>query len=452
MKIFCMIAFLSVLNNVTYSQNAINKISLKKQCNYDTIRRASFVVSEYKNNPSNFKYIYNLNSEIDDKNVNLYINSDACSFMTYNYKKIAFKDKDNDYYKIKNIIVNNKEYNNILNNCFELNENIILYENSCIINKKNNTLSSTQPTATTATATTTTTTTTTNTTTNTTTTTTTTTHTTTPTTTTHTTTQTTSSTQNITTTHTTTQTMSSTQNTTTTTPTTTQNTNTTTPTTTQNTTTTTTHTTSPTTQNTTITTNNTTFTSKNTPPITENNSVQMKNDSQIQESKLNENKNEDYGVMIGSIIGGFCFIAIIALVVKSQNKNKNTENETIFFNSEYDTNAQYKNEFNTVDYEKPISVIKEHVYYSQEKTYDKEQQEVYDQAQEQTYSEELLNGDYMEVHNNTTHEEQKNESENEYENDYENPKYMNNKVRKDTNLHEHINDFATKNNINIEND
>ena len=53
-------------------------------------------------------------------------------------------------------------------------------------------------------------------------------------------------------------------------------------------------------------------------------------------------------------------------------------------------------------------------------------------------------------------EEQKNESENEYENeyenDYENPKYMNNKVRKDTNLHEHINDFSTKNNINIEND
>lgn len=403
-----MIAFLSVLNNVTYSQNAINKISLKKQCNYDTIRRASFVVSEYKNNPSNFKNIYNLNSEIDDKNVNLYINSDACSFMTYNYKKIAFKDKNNDYYKIKNIIVNNKEYTNNLENCVELNsDNIILYENSCIINKKNNTLSSTQPTATTATTTTTT---------NTTTATTTTTHTTTPTTTTHTTTQTTSSTQNITTTHTT----------------------------------------SPTTQNITITTNNTTFTSKNTPPITENNSVQMKNDSQIQESKLNENKNEDYGVMIGSIIGGFCFIAIIALLVKSQNKNKNTENETIFFNSEYDTNAQYKNEFNKVDYEKPISVIKEHVYYSQEKTYDKEQQEVYDQAQEQTYSEEPHNGDYMEVHNNTTHEEQKNDSENEYENeyenDYENPKYMNNKVRKDTNLHEHINDFSTKNNINIEND
>ena len=73
----------------------------------------------------------------------------------------------------------------------------------------------------------------------------------------------------------------------------------------------------------------------------------FKNDAQIQESKINENQGEDYGVLIGSIVGGCCFIAMIALLVKTRNKNTNSQNETIFFNTQYDTNAQYKNDFNS---------------------------------------------------------------------------------------------------------
>ncbi len=38
----------------------------------------------------------------------------------------------------------------------------------------------------------------------------------------------------------------------------------------------------------------------------------------------------------------------------------------------------------------------------------------------------------------------------EEEADYANPKYMQTKVKKDTNLHDHINHFANKNDINIE--
>jgi hypothetical protein len=133
MSLLSFILFASLSFSVN-SQNVINKNTLKKQCSFNTIKNVEFVVSEYENNPSKFKYVYNYKNEIeDDENIVLYFNSDVCSFMCDKYKKIAFKDSENDYYKIKNIIVKNNDYNENLDNCVQLNDNVLIDYDMCLV-------------------------------------------------------------------------------------------------------------------------------------------------------------------------------------------------------------------------------------------------------------------------------------------------------------------------------
>ena len=118
----------------TFSQNVINKNTLKRQCDFQDIMKTKFTVSEYENNPSNFKYIYNIDKEVDeDTGVSLYIDRETCLFMSDKYKQHAFKNQ-NEYYKINKFVVLDIKYMGYIDNCLLLQyENMNIKECSCII-------------------------------------------------------------------------------------------------------------------------------------------------------------------------------------------------------------------------------------------------------------------------------------------------------------------------------
>ena len=112
-----------------YTQN-----SFKKQCNFEDIVSTQFDVLKYNNNPSKFKYNYIYQDGLNDTDsLNLYIDNRVCNYFTKNYKKTAFVYNDN-HYKIKDVIVDTLDvYNNNINLCNELDDDVILYENSCLV-------------------------------------------------------------------------------------------------------------------------------------------------------------------------------------------------------------------------------------------------------------------------------------------------------------------------------
>ena len=119
----------------TFSQNVINKNTLKRQCDFQDIMKTKFTVSEYENNPSNFKYIYNIDKEVDeDTGVSLYIDRETCLFMSDKYKQHAFKNQ-NEYYKINKFVVLDIKYMGYIDNCL-----LLQYENmnikECLLIKR----------------------------------------------------------------------------------------------------------------------------------------------------------------------------------------------------------------------------------------------------------------------------------------------------------------------------
>ena len=294
----------------------INKNVLKKRCNFNGILRVNFDLNEYENNPSKFKYIYNVN-EIENDALSLYIDKGYCSFLANNYKKIGMKE-DDDYYKLKELVVVLQDsYKKNIYDCIDKDNIVILKNNICILKDFPSFTTTTTTTTITATSTTTTNTTTT-TTTATSTTTTTTTTTTTPTTTTHT-----------TTTNTTTTTTATSTTTTTT----------------------TTHTTTTTTitsnlsaiTNSSKNTTNENFISTGAPVITDN----ERTSSQIHNDNL---------IISLSISGILVLIVIILFLVKYKRNNKNETYQT------QETSEEVISENQELEYEEPNNVKKDPEY------------------------------------------------------------------------------------------
>ena len=364
MSLLLFILFASLSFSVN-SQNVINKNTLKKQCSFNTIKNVEFVVSEYENNPSKFKYVYNYKNEIeDDENIVLYFNSDVCSFMCDKYKKIAFKDSENDYYKIKNIIVKNNDYNENLDNCVQLNDNVLIDYDMCLVDS-NFIVSSTTSTTTTTT-------------------------------------------DGVTTTTTAGVT--------------------------------------------------TTTTDGVTTILTLSNETNV--ELPVQESMSsssddnNVNSSQQIGIIVGCVVGVCLFIILVALfIVKKRRTDSVKVQENIHFNNIYDSNLSFQSSVKqeeSVQYECPVP-LNEDKYentHCQSPDYESPQPQNSDYENTQYYS--VINKNNSDTIYGTEEQEQEHEQEQEQEQDYDNPKFMQNKVNKNTKLHDHINNFATKNDINIE--
>ena len=120
----------------TFSQN-LNKNALKSQCDFQHVLKTKFTISDYENNIRKFKYIYSFDKELDeDQGVTLYIDNKTCLFLTNKYKKIGFKDNEDEYYKLKNIIVSTNVFTGSLEDCLQLEDIDTLYQEACIIHKE----------------------------------------------------------------------------------------------------------------------------------------------------------------------------------------------------------------------------------------------------------------------------------------------------------------------------
>jgi hypothetical protein len=133
MKLSFIFLLFSIITPFSYSQDTFNKNSLKKQCVFENIVGTQFDVLKYNNNPNKFKYKYNYVGPLNDSDsLNLYIDNKVCSYFTKNYKKTGFVHNDN-HYKIKDINVNTLDIYNNINLCNELENDVILFENSCLV-------------------------------------------------------------------------------------------------------------------------------------------------------------------------------------------------------------------------------------------------------------------------------------------------------------------------------
>jgi hypothetical protein len=363
----------------TFSQNNVNKNTLKSQCNFQDVMETKFLISEYENNPRKFKYIYDFGKELDEEqSVTLYIDNKTCLFMSDKYKKIAFKDNE-DHYKLKNILVSKNVYTGSSEKCVSLENINKLYNEACIIYRE----LTTAPTVYSSTTTTTT-----------------------P--------QVTTTTPQVTTT--TPQVTTTTQQVTTTTP------------------------------------------QVTTSTRTANNSNQstQKNESlpesiplpEIEES-ISTTNNEDISFLIGALVGsvlGLSLIVLVVVVVLKRKNNETNNSPVVMENFIYDKNVNFKSLTQKSDnntYEEPV--IQNPDYSSNSEP----------EAGEYITGEPLYttsNNDtnYTNVDYETLEQTQIIEEGEESEEEYANSKFMQNKVKKNTNLYEHINHFASKNDINIE--
>lgn len=139
MKLLFIAFLLTNLVDSSYSQSILNKNAIKKLCNYNDIVKSEIVISEFEKNPKKFKYIYNINHELNNEDtLKLYIDKKVCSFISKNYKNIGFKYEEDEYYKIKNILIETYPYTEDVKKCFELDNIGTLEENSCIVGDLNN--------------------------------------------------------------------------------------------------------------------------------------------------------------------------------------------------------------------------------------------------------------------------------------------------------------------------
>ena len=111
--------------------DVINKNILKKRCDFNGILRVNLNLNEYDNNPSKFKYVYNVN-EIEDNTLSLYTDKEYCKFLANNYKKVAMKEED-DYYKLKELLVTGDIYEKNIYECIDKDNIVILKNNICVL-------------------------------------------------------------------------------------------------------------------------------------------------------------------------------------------------------------------------------------------------------------------------------------------------------------------------------
>jgi hypothetical protein len=109
----------------------INKNVLKQRCDFNGILRVNLNLNEYDNNPSKFKYVYNVN-EIEDNTLSLYTDKEYCNFLANNYKKVAMKE-DDDYYKLKELLVTGDIYEKNIYECIDKDNIVILKNNICVL-------------------------------------------------------------------------------------------------------------------------------------------------------------------------------------------------------------------------------------------------------------------------------------------------------------------------------
>ena len=418
----CSVTFCDKINN-----NVINKNRLKKQCVFNDLNKVELDIKKYSNNPSKFKYIYPLvvNQDFED-DFELFVDNSFCLFMSENYKKIAFK-QSNTYYKLVNFEVE-EENKNYYSLCKNINTLTFIDNDDCIVNQLltfplTTTTSKKSTTSTSSTSTT---------------------STTTP--------------PVVSTTTTTSQNSTTTPPVVSTTTTTSQNSTTTPPvvstttTTSQNSTTTppVVSTTTTTSQNSTTTTqvvSTTTTTSQNLLNFTANSSESTQN--------VNNNNNNLNNIIIStSLIGGILIISIAIIAYKKRNNKNQNEKQTIFVNDIYETNK-------IINTNSTQNNDEENVYYNNVNTNEFMDEEEYEEPV--NFKEEVIEyaNPYLKVEpaNNIIEEEVENyeipipinveEVEKNEKEDEELEKNMENKVRRYTDLHDHINDFASNNKINI---
>jgi hypothetical protein len=406
----CSVTFCDKINN-----NVINKNRLKKQCVFNELSKVELDIKKYSNNPSKFRYIYPLvvNQDFED-DFKLFVDNSFCLFMGENYKKIAFK-QNNNYYKLVNFKVD-EENKNDYSSCKNINTIKVIDNYDCIVNqlltfplttttsKKSTTLTSSTSTTSTPIVSTSTT-----------------------------------STPIVSTTTTTS------QNSTTT----TTSQNSTTTTTSQNSTTTTT--TTSVVSTTTIPQNSTTTTT--TKPVVSTTTIPQNllnftaNSSESTQNVNNNNNDLNNIILSTSIIGGILIISIAMFVYKKRNNKNQNEQQTIFVNDTYETNK-------IINTNSKRNNDKEIIYDNNVNTnefMDKEEVSEYDNPYlkvepiNNIIEEEVEVNYEIPIPNKV--EEVEEVEENEKEDELE--KNMENKVKRYTDLHDHINDFASNNKINI---
>jgi hypothetical protein len=168
----------------------------------------------------------------------------------------------------------------------------------------------------------------------------------------------------------------------------------------------------------------------------------------------NVNSSQQIGIIIGCVVGVCLFIILVALfIVKKRRTDSVKVQENIHFNNTYDSNLSFQSSVKqeeSVQYECPVP-LNEDKYgntHCQSPDYESPQPQSPDYENTQYYS--VINKNNSDTIYGTEEQEQEHEQEQEQEQDYDNPKFMQNKVNKNTKLHDHINNFATKNDINIE--
>ena len=418
------------------SDNVINKNNLKKQCGFETLNKVELDIKKYTNNPSKFKYIYPLvvNQDFED-DFELFVDNEFCLFMGDNYKKIAFK-QNNNYYKLVKFEVEDENTKNDYSTCKYYKNLTSIYNDDCIVKQKDMPTTQTELTSTTTTS------------------------------------------ELVTTFQPTTTritaspvtTVNTTETTILTTTTSITTTTTASPVTTVNTTaspvTTTTTTSSP------VTTVNTTaspVTTQNLSNILVNTTANTAAANQNNENfdySTSDNNNDLNNIIISTSIVGVILIIFVALIAYKKRKNNNqnkqqvniylepvSKNKTppIFENGLYGTKK-------IINVDSIVNNEEENqpVYYSNVDRTQSIGEEEYEEPVVNFKNEEVVEYDnpYLKVESRTsiTSEEATYDNpvfENNTEEEHGVEKNMENKVRRHTDLHEHINDFATNNKINI---
>ena len=388
------------------SSNIFNKMTCNQNCDYDDFKFVEIRVSEYGNNPSRFKYLYNIT---EDDGISIYMNNDICGFHCDNLNHIGYSYNDKyfeiDYIDFEDDIIN-------VSNCSTLYLNSSVNNYDCYSEYLNTTLEEYNM----------------------------------------------NSTNNF-------NTSSSTSSSTTS------------------------DTSISTTSDTSISTNSSTTTSNTTTTIIDNNASTNISDN----SKVN-NKNSQTLIIIGGSVFGFACIMLILFFIRRNEVDKvdtnvNTEHEYLEPTLLRNRDKEYNNtDYNATNYDQlqdTTKNIKQTVYSEIKDTNNREsgnEEELYDLAsdymavegktiekplysevtkthQYETASGKTFNVINYELADNTIDEPDYqlasnlsiNNAQDQHLYDMADTKEMVNNIKVNTDLHDHVNDFADKNNISVVN-
>ena len=138
---FLLIALLfSGVSSTKKSKKTSNKYYCSQNCDFDSYREVEIELDYYRNNPSKFKYIFNLSRYSDS--IEFIVTSEVCKFYCNNMNHISYLN-NKKYYDISHIEFDDEEENVNVRMCKKLFLDTIISNKACFYSFENQTKTTT---------------------------------------------------------------------------------------------------------------------------------------------------------------------------------------------------------------------------------------------------------------------------------------------------------------------